>query len=233
MQSSLKYSYVPSRIVSEGSKYYILTQKYTPLIKSFLEGTIAEKDKVELFNGLNLISKYIYNGFFFFIKENIDSKINYEKVIIGMYYRLAAIDGHYGSLNNNIRDISEKAIFLSLGVESLNKRNFMWNNSDCLYDNFIKHTTEKVFKPLLYEYFKEQTSSIDTFSSSDIFNVETYENGLTGDEIIKNSGIGYMIPSNIKEFIIGYLEDGEEKHLDKIKPYLVKIHEEMKGLKDI
>lgn len=222
-----KYKYVPSTHISEGSKYYVLTQKYTPLIQSFLNGGIKSEEKSDLYIGLDLISNYIYNGFFFFIKESFESKLNYEKIIISMYYRIMASDSHYLNIHNDIKDLAEKSVFLSIGIESLNKKNFLWNNKECLYDNFIKHTTEKVFKPLLYEYFKEKTILFDNIDTLTLLSSESIEEELSANDIIYKSGLSDMIPSNIKDLIINYLDNGEDKYVNKIKPYLLKIYEEI------
>lgn len=230
-----KYKYKPSSHILEGSKYYNLTQRYTPYIEQFIKGNLDNDNKEELFKGLTLISNYIYNGFFFFIKESTDKKLNYEKIIISIYYRLLSLGDTYVDINSDIKDLSEKAVFLSIGIESFNKKNFLWINNESLYDNFIKHTTEKVFKPLLFEYLKEKSTMLDSVTLESTLVVEdplaTEE--LTATDIINKSGLSDMIPLNIKDLIIDYLDNGTISSLEKIKPYLTKIYNEMNYLEDI
>jgi len=244
-KNSLKktgYDYIPSYIFKTGSKYKQLTEAYQDIFKKYIqkEKELSEKERELLFIGIKHVATYIKNGFFYSVKQNYDSKTNQDKVITAIYFRMIKItEGELNFRNKydtTIFDLAETSIFLSLGMETYKKRDsFKWNIDSGFYKNFLKHSSEVVFKSLIYDYMKE-LSEIANEAKQDI-NKESIEavdiTELSTENILNKSGIEWAIPTEIKDKIKEYLNYGELKHLKEITPYLEKIYAELKKKKEI
>lgn len=225
-----KYSYIPSYRFKTGSKYKQLTDEYQNLFKEIKEEKIDIKNNKNFFIGVKHISDYIYQGFFYNVKQNYDSKTNLDKIITSMYSRLKSFYGTEESFNEKyskqIYDIAENSIFYSLGIEKYKKRkSFIWTKKNGYYENFIKHTSEKVFKTLIFLFLKTEISNLEI----ELENTITENNEeLSAIELIKLSDLSEFIPEEIKEKIINYLENEDDKNIKQIQPYLDKIYEVLK-----
>jgi len=226
-----KYTYIKTFTSSTGSKYKFLTETYEKYIVDFIkrkeqkQKIIFEKeeDSILFYVGIEEIEIYVYNSFFFFIKENSKTD-NSVKIISAIYYRLSQF---YGSDTNarheisaNVKELAERAVFYSLGIESYKERSFKW---DTVSKTFIKHTLDNVFKPLLLEYMKTEAELLNSHKEAYI-----EENILKAEDIINNSGLNKIIPNNVQEDIIDFLngKNFDDKKTEMLKKYLKKIHQE-------
>jgi hypothetical protein len=230
-----KYTYIPSYTFKTGSKYKQLTEEYNELLKDIKEGKITPKKNEKFFIGMKHISDYIYNGFFYNVSQNYDSKSNFEKVITSMYLRLKKFYGinFENKFHKQIFDLAEISIFYSLGIEKYkNKKSFTWEkNKNGFYENFIKHTSDKVFRVLIYDFFKKEISCLN-IDTNNLLLIENKEEELSSTELIELSGYSDFIPEDIKSKIISYLESDTKENIKEIEEYLKLIFEALKD-KDI
>jgi hypothetical protein len=216
-----KYTYLPSYIFKTGSKYKQLTDEYEDIFREYIKDN-TKKDG--LFFGVAHVAEYIAEGFFFSVKENYDSKTNQEKIISAIYYRLTKIfkDGNFQEkLRERIFDLAEESIFYALGIDSYkNRESYLWTD-DSFYKNFIKHVSEVVFKSLSHDYLQTLMESIDNNSHEEDV-IEDYSS--SAEDLLKESGIEWSIPAEIREMIIDYLKYGDDSNMKLIQKYLVLIY---------
>lgn len=216
-----KYTYLPSYIFKTGSKYKQLTDEYENIFREYIKDN-SKKDG--LFIGISHVSDYIAEGFFFSVRENYDSKSNQEKIISAIYYRLTKIfknDNFQEKLRERIFDLAEEAIFYALGIEFYkNRESYLWTE-DSFYKNFIKHVSEVVFKSLSHDYLQILMESINDKSNIEEI-VDDYS--FSAEDLLKESGIEWSIPTEIKEMILDYLRYGDDTNMKLIHKYLILIY---------
>lgn len=236
------YNYVPSYIFKTGSKYSQLTEEYQGIFKRYIKdkNSLNDKEYELLFLGIKHIAEYIYYGFFYSVKENYDSKTNQEKVISAIYYRLSKFYGSEDLVKSKFKeqlfDLAESSLFYSMGMEKFKKRSsFFWKEEESFHKNIIKHSSEVVFKSLVFDFMKEQAQIMDSASSSNEdlshnphSNSSAIPSVLSGEEMIEKSGLEKFMPKEIKIKIIEYLDEGEDKYLKDIQSYLEKIYSSLR-----
>jgi len=168
---------------------------------------LSEKEKILFFQGISDISEYISKSFEYTVFQNYDLKPNTEKILSAIFFRLSSFLGNKNEAINtfkeDIKDISENSIYLSLGLEKYKKRNYLWNEDCEKYNNFIKHTITKVFNNLLLDFFKEKESKLNKLSTQeDLYTNENLLDSSAQDLIEK---IEIKIPKNIEIKILNYL----------------------------
>lgn len=167
-----------------GSKYKALTDAY--------QETLRKKTKDEVFYyAIKDISLYIANSFEYSLYQKNKSQI--EKISHAIFFRYCKFLGisiNVSEIEEELLSISERSIYLALGLESYNNRDFIWTEG-----TFINHTIKKVFNILILEFMREKEA---------LMNLDVpleYEHYL--DSFLD----GTIIPNNIKAKLQSYLND--------------------------
>jgi len=234
-----KYSFIPSFTEGTGSKYKFLTETYQDIIKQFIHAKQieseeifkSEDDSALFYIGIEEIQNYIFNGFFYMIRDK-SKKDNLTIIISSIYYRFTKVYGSEDNARNeiesDIRDIAERSIFYALGIDTYKNRSFRWIFEES-EKTFIKHSFDNVFKTLVFDYMKTKSELLT--QSNIVEDLDIFEDcvELKAEEIIEKSGLKNLIPGHIQEEIIDYLNGVNLKldRMDEINKYLVKIYERL------
>lgn len=239
------YNYIPSYIFKTGSKYKQLTDSYQEIFEKYSEDnkSLDSKEKELFFLGIKHCSEYLLAGFFYSVKEDFDSKTNQEKIISAIYYRLTKLYGTESELRDKITetllDLAESSFYYSLGVDNYkNRSSFIWDKKNSKFKNIIKHTSEVVFKSLVFDFMKEKSEIINLTSESNELNIdqkdiEPISSELSGEQMILKSGLKRNIPPEIQTKICLYLDENEDKYEPEIKKYLEVIYKKLKESNNI
>ncbi len=232
-----KYTYIPSFIFKTGSKYQQLTNLYQPIFEKYIsKETLTEEENKLFFLGIKHCVDYIVAGFFYSVKENFDSKTNQEKIISSIYNRLIKVyEGDIqlqDRIKNQLTDLAENSLFYTLGIEFYKKRNYIWSiNSK--YKNIIKHASEVVFKSLVFDYLKEQSSVLNlskVILSEEYVTEEVNEKfNLTVEDMIRESDLDKFLSRETKEKLIIYLTEGEETYHKELESTLKFMYQKLKA----
>lgn len=232
-----KYQYKPSHFYKKGSIYSKLVIEYNDIYKQIAKSgieSLSVKEKEIFFYGLDKIINYIYGSFFYSLKKDYESKKNIDKVIAAIYMRYVAFMGgeHLAKeeISNSIRELAERSIYYTIGVETYKKRNFKWDCENGYYENFLKHTINVSFAHLIYEKMSEINHFLDTgkdYSMDIDMHSDSDNNKEDPYELIKQSGIQEYIPKIVYGKLVEYLKgnlDIKELNSEDVK-YLSKIYE--------
>lgn len=206
----LKYKFKKSYISNSGTKLYSLTIEYQNIFKKVLNNGIHnlnEKEKIIFFKGLSELSKYISNSLKYNVFNEYDNKPMHEKILIAIFYRISKFIGSseeaFNLFQNDFSLIAENSIYLSLGIDKKNNRNYLWDPNDLKYNNFIKHTITKVFNPLVLEFLQSKEYKLNNIENREIvYNDEDFCD-ISVEDLLKN--IKIRIPKERLEKIKKYL----------------------------
>jgi len=227
------YSYLPSYVFQEGSRYQQLNQTYQRLFEKFLidENSLTKAENEKFWQGIFHCAEYVFGSFRFMIYNNYDTKTAQDKISTAIFYRLCGCygDDYEAELEGPLRELSEKAMFCSLNMEQHgNNKRFVWHSSS-KYRTLLKHAIEVVFKSLVFEYLKTQVIALDQRIELDDLN--EYDAGqndhLSGMDIIKQAGIEKQIPAQMLAKLLDFLDNGETKDEAILMPYLKIIYQKL------
>jgi len=166
--------------------------KYINLWNKYKDVFIKKNTKnIMFFEGLYEIGEYIESSFYFLVNSNYKDRNNIEKIIIAIYCKVK----HDDFIKTEIKDLAEKSLLMSLGLEE-GLKSYIWDKDSINYSNLIKHTIKKVFLPELLKFFKSKIIELSNIENEEN-SIEDFEN-----EIIKID----FISKKVKDKLIQYLE---------------------------
>lgn len=166
-----------------GSKYKALTDAY--------QETLRNKIRNEIFYyAIKDITTYIFNSFEYSLY--LKNKSQLEKISHAIFFRYCKFLGvpiDTSEIREDLLSLSERSIYLALGLETYNERNFVWTEG-----SFINHTIKKVFNVLVLEFMREKEALMNLNLQLD------YE---LQDDLLE----GMSMPDDIKNKLQSYLDN--------------------------